>query len=67
MTVDVIAYHVGERLARRHVKKLPVRFKPDQVVVTEHEEESGGGSLFTVIATWCDGGRLKTFIGLEGS
>jgi len=65
--VDTIGYHTGASLARKHVKKLPPRLRPSQVVVTEDWDEDEAGGVFTVIATWCDGGRLKTFIGQEGS
>lgn len=62
-----IAYHVGDAIARKHMKKLPAAFRMGQVVLTTDDEEDGAGSLYTVVASWCDGGRLKTFIGQEGS
>ncbi len=65
--VSDIAYHVGDRVARQHCKKLPPKFRPGQVVVTERDEDVGGGTLYSIVATWCDGGRIKTFIGVEGS
>ena len=63
-----IAYHVGDKLARRHIKQLPAALRPGQVVVTEEwDEDEYGAGVFSVVATWCDGGRLKTFFGQEGS
>lgn len=62
-----IAYHVGDAIARRHMKKLPPAFRMGQVVVTTDDEQLDGGFLYTVVASWCDGGRLKTFVGQEGS
>lgn len=62
-----IAYHVGSAIAAKHMKRLPAAFRRGQVVVTTHDDDDGVGSVYTVVASWCDGGRLKTFVGEEGS
>jgi len=66
------AYHVGTSLARKHMKKMPSKLKAGQVVVSEAWDGDGhgigdGSGVETVLATWCDGGRIKTFYGMEGS